>query len=83
MYSKFLQPCILEPTRTTANNRPSIIDNIFANTIDKKIDRSFLLSTFFVCNSPPKIRKIRNITDLKKNVSLNHLYKFDIYTKGT
>ena len=38
MYSNFLQPCILEPTRIVANNRPSLIDNIFINTIDKKID---------------------------------------------
>ena len=38
MYSNFLRPCILEPTRIVANNRPSIIDNIFINTTDKKID---------------------------------------------
>ena len=38
MYSNFLQPCILEPTRIVANNRPSIISNIFINTIDKNID---------------------------------------------
>ena len=38
MCFNFLRPCILEPTRTAANNRPSIIDNIFINTIDKKID---------------------------------------------
>ena len=30
-----------------------------------------------------EISKIRNITDFKKNVSLNYLYIFDNYTKGT
>ena len=38
--------------------------------------------TLFVCYIP-LIRKIRNITDFKKNVSLNNLYIFDIYKKGT
>ena len=37
MYSNFLQPCILEPTRIVGNNRPSLIDNIFINTYDKPI----------------------------------------------
>ena len=36
MYSNFLRPCIVEPTRIVANNRPSLIGNIFINT--KKID---------------------------------------------
>ena len=31
--SNFLQPCILKPMRAAANNRSSIIDNIFINTI--------------------------------------------------
>jgi hypothetical protein len=35
MYSSTLQPCILEPTRIVNGNRPSLIDNIFINTIDK------------------------------------------------
>ena len=39
MYYNFLQSCILEPTRTVANNRPSITDNIFINNIDKKTDK--------------------------------------------
>ena len=35
MYSSILQPCILEPTRIVNGNRPSLIDNIFINTLDK------------------------------------------------
>ena len=37
MYSNFLRPSILKPTRIVANNRPSVIDSIFIKTIDKKI----------------------------------------------
>ena len=37
MYSNFFQPCILEPTRITSNNRPSLLDNIFINTLDKDV----------------------------------------------
>ena len=35
MLSNFLQPCILEPTRVVNNNRPSLVDNIFINSIEK------------------------------------------------
>ena len=37
MYSNFFQPCILEPTRITSNNRPNLPDNIFINTHDKEV----------------------------------------------
>ena len=39
--------------------------------------------TLFVCNSPLKIRKIRNITVDINNVSLNSLYISGIIKKGT
>ena len=35
--SNFLQPCITEPTRIVKYNRPSLVDNIFVNIYDKKI----------------------------------------------
>ena len=37
MYEKFLQPCITEPSRIVNGQRPSIVDNIFTNIINKKI----------------------------------------------
>ena len=37
MYSHFLQPYIIYPTRIVQNAKPSLIDNIFANCIDKEI----------------------------------------------
>ena len=32
-----LQPCILEPTRVVPGQRPSLVDNIFTNILDKEI----------------------------------------------
>ena len=48
---------------------------------------SIYFFTLLICNSPLKIRKIRNVTDLIKNVSLNpwityiyiYIYIYDIY----
>lgn len=37
MFTHFLQPCILEPTRIVAGNKPSLVDNIFINSIEKDI----------------------------------------------
>ena len=37
MMNNNFQPCILEPTRITANNKPSLIDNIFLNTVEKDV----------------------------------------------
>ena len=37
MHSNVFQPCILEPTRNTSNNRPSLLDNIFTNIHDKEV----------------------------------------------
>ena len=35
LFNNFFQPCILEPTRVVNGNRPTLIDNIFINTIEK------------------------------------------------
>ena len=37
MFESFLQPCILEPTRIVHGHRPTLIDNIFTNAINKYI----------------------------------------------
>ena len=37
MYSNFLETCIIKPTRILKYNRPSLVDNIFVNIYDKKI----------------------------------------------
>ena len=43
MYSDFLQPCIIEPTRIVPGNRPSLVINIFMNIIDKNLYSGNLL----------------------------------------
>ena len=37
MCSNFFQLCMLEPTRITSSDRPSLLDNIFINTHDKEV----------------------------------------------
>ena len=37
MYSNFFQPSIILPTRCLPNYKPSLIDNIFTNCLDKKV----------------------------------------------
>ena len=44
MILRRFQPCILEPTRILPNNRPTLIDNIFINTLEKKVISGNLLS---------------------------------------
>ena len=37
------QPCILEPTRLAVGNRPTLIDNIFVNSIEKEVNAGNLM----------------------------------------
>ena len=37
LYNHFLQSCITEPRRIIKNQKPSIVDNIFTNILDKDI----------------------------------------------
>ena len=62
MYSNFLRPCIVEPTRIVANNRPSLIDNIFIDT--KKIDSGNI--TDKVSDHMPYFVLVKDIIETKK-----------------
>ena len=62
MYSNFLQPCIVEPTRIVANNRPSLIDNIFIDT--KKIDSGNI--TDKVSDHMPHFVLVKDIIETEK-----------------
>ena len=64
MYYTFLRPCILEPTRIVANKRPSLIDNIFINTIDKKIDSGNIIDK--VPDHMPDFILVKGIMKTKK-----------------
>ena len=43
MYTNFQEPSILEPTRIVANNRLSLVDNIFINTLGKEVSSGNLV----------------------------------------
>ena len=64
MYYSFLRPCILEPTRIVANKRASLIDNIFINTIDKKIDSGNIIDK--VPDHMPDFILVKGIMKTKK-----------------
>ena len=65
MYSHFLQPCILEPTRIVNNNRPSLLDNIFTNTHNKILNSGNLLDK--ISDHMPNFLIIENILEPKKH----------------
>ena len=66
MYSNFLRPCILEPTRIVANNRPSIINNIFIN--NKKIDSGNIINK--VSDHMPNFILVKDIIETQ-NINNN------------
>ena len=75
MYSNFLQPCILEPTRIVGDNRPSLIDNIFINTYDKPI-----LSGNFINKISDHMPNFAIVRDLKIKIrDMKILKKKNIY----
>ena len=65
MYSNFFQPCILEPTRITSNNRPSLLDNIFINTHDKEVYSGNIIDK--ISDHMPNFAIINNIFHKKRN----------------
>ena len=79
LYSNFYQPCIVEPTRCVKGNRPTLIDNIFINTIEKDVISGNLIAkisdhmpNFMVLNDfvpkLPKIkRQMRDFVNFDKN----------------
>ena len=75
MLTNFIQPCILEPTRVVNGNKPSLIDNIFTNAINKKIVSGNLLNkisdhmpSFIIASNilTPHNKEDRKIRDHKK-----------------
>ena len=42
LYENLLQPCIIQPTRVDDYQKPTLIDNIFANTIDAPISGNLI-----------------------------------------
>ena len=65
MYSNFFQPCILEPTRITSNNRLSLLNNIFKNTHDYEVYSGNIIDK--ISDNMPNFVIIKNIFRKKKN----------------
>ena len=61
LMSKNFQPCILEPTRIVFGHRPSLVDNFFINTIDKKVTAGNLLSK--ISDHLPSFLILNNVYD--------------------
>ena len=86
MYTNFLQPSILEPTRIVANNRRSPVHNIFINTLRKEISSgnlvdkisdhmlNFVIVKYILEKKRNKIVKIR---DMKKSCKETFLKDLD------
>ena len=79
MLNNGYQPCITEPTRIANGNKPSLVDNIFSNTIEKCISGNILdkisdhlpnLLIFETIKNKPKPKNIRR-RNMKKSNELN------------
>ena len=86
MLTNSLQPCILEPTRITNNCKPSLVDNIFINTLGNMYSGNILenisydhLPNFIIFESEPL--KQTNKPILVKNFDQNAFTKelFDLH----
>ena len=66
MYENLCQPCISKPTRIVGNQKPSLIDNIFVNTIESPICGNLIdkisdhLPNFIIENQDIKEKTIAN-----------------------
>ena len=65
IYSKFIQPCILEPTRITLNNRTSLVDHIFIDTHNKEVYSGNIIDT--ISDHMPNFAIIKNIFHKKRS----------------
>ena len=63
MNSNFLRPCFLGPIRVVDNNRSNLINSIFINTIDKKIDSGNIIDKVSV--HMPNFVLVKDITQTK------------------
>ena len=77
MMNNNFQPCILEPTRITANNKPSLIDNIFLNTVEKDVHAGNF--TTKLSDHLPQFMFIDDVMPIptKKNREIRNLSKFN------
>ena len=60
MLSNYLQPVINKPTRVVKNQKPSLIDNIFINAVDKDITCGNFTSK--ISDHMPNFMFMKNVT---------------------
>ena len=72
MYENLCQPCITKPTRIVKNQKPTLIDNIFVNTIESPICGNLIEK---ISDHLPNFIIIEN-QDIKKEAAMN-LYQRD------
>ena len=95
MFSHFLQPCIVEPTRCVNGNRPSLIDNIFINVIEKSLKSgnltskisdhlpNFLLINDLIPKTPKTKRQIRNFDNFNKDAFNDDVSRIELLSTDT
>ena len=76
MYTNFLKLNIVKQTKILANNRPSLIDNIFINTLGKEISSDNLLDK--ISDHMPNFVIVKDILEKKRNrkVKIRDMKKF-------
>ena len=79
MLNNGYQPCITEPTRIMNGNKPSLVDNIFTNTVEKCVSGNIFdkisdhLPNFVMIEnvkSKPKLKSFKR-RNMKKSNDLN------------
>ena len=68
MIEECLQPTILEPTRYVDKNKPSLIDNIFTNCIEKNITSGNIVDK--ITDHMPNFILIENFISTKKRKTI-------------
>ena len=76
MYTNFLKLNIVKQTKILANNRPSLVDNIFINTLGKEISSDNLLDK--ISDHMPNFVIVKDILEKKRNrkVKIRDMKKF-------
>ena len=65
MYTNFLELNIVKQTEILANNRPSLVDNIFINTLGKEISSDNLVDK--ISDHMPNFVIVKDILEKKRN----------------
>ena len=94
MLSNFFKPLIIKPTRIVDNSSPSLIDNIFINSLEpttisgnliNKISDHLPSFTFFETGNKIKVKKqtmIRDYRNFNKDNYINEAKEINLYSSN-